>query len=401
MTAHTNESDRTADWIGAASASLPLAGGGTLVGRVFEPAASGPTPVLVEDGEVYALTPRFATVSELTEQPDPAAAAREAKGAHLGSFAAIHENSQHGRRDPATPWLLAPHDLRAVEAAGVGFAVSVVERVIEERAGGDQQKAAALREQITEQIGGDLRSLRPGSVRAAELKSYLVERGMWSQYLEVGIGPDAEIFSKALPLASVGVGAEIGVLAASSWNNPEPEAVLVVSSDGRIVGATLGNDVNLRDIEGRSALLLPKAKDNNASSATGPLIRLFDSGFSLDDVRSMEVRLTVRGEDGYVLEAASDMSQISRDPESLVAQLIGPHHQYPDGALLFLGTLFAPVDDRGEAGKGFTHHVGDIVEIHSPLIGTLVNRVQLSEECTPWTFGLTDLMRNLASRGLL
>ena len=224
---------------------------------------------------------------------------------------------------------------------------------------------------------------------------------MWSQYLEVGIGPDAEIFSKALPLASVGVGAEIGVLAASSWNNPEPEAVLVVSSDGRIVGATLGNDVNLRDIEGRSALLLPKAKDNNASSATGPLIRLFDSGFSLDDVRSMEVRLTVRGEDGYVLEAASDMSQISRDPESLVAQLIGPHHQYPDGALLFLGTLFAPVDDRGEAGKGFTHHVGDIVEIHSPLIGTLVNRVQLSEECTPWTFGLTDLMRNLASRGLL
>ncbi|MGK0715443.1 fumarylacetoacetate hydrolase family protein [Leucobacter sp. W1153] len=401
MTAHTHESDQATDWIGAASAGLPSAGGATLVGRVFESAAGGPTPVLVEDGEVYALTPSFATVSDLTEQPDPAKAAREAKGTRLGSFAEIHANSQHGRRDPAIPWLLAPHDLHAVKAAGVTFAVSMVERVIEERAGGDQEQAAALRKEITEQIGGDLRSLRPGSLRATELKSYLVERGMWSQYLEVGIGPDAEIFSKALPLASVGVGAEIGVLAASNWNNPEPEAVLVVSSDGRIVGATLGNDVNLRDIEGRSALLLPKAKDNNASSATGPLIRLFDAGFTLDDVRSMEVRLTVRGEDGYELEAASDMSQISRDPESLVAQLIGRHHQYPDGALLFLGTLFAPVDDRGEAGKGFTHQVGDVVEIHSPLIGTLINRVQLSEECTPWTFGLSDLMRNLAGRGLL
>lgn len=401
MTAHTHESGQSTAWIGAASAGLPAADGGTLVGRVFEPTVDGPTPVLVENGEVYALTPRFATVSELTEQPDPASAAREGRGAHLGSFAEIHANSQHDRRDPAFPWLLAPHDLHAVKAAGVTFAVSMIERVIEERAGGDQSKAAALREQITAQIGGDFTSLHPGSARAAELKSYLVERGMWSQYLEVGIGPDAEIFSKALPLASVGVGAEIGVLAASNWNNPEPEAVLVVSSDGRIVGATLGNDVNLRDIEGRSALLLPKAKDNNASSATGPLIRLFDDGFSLDDVRSMEVRLTVRGEDGYVLEASSDMTQISRDPESLVAQLMGPHHQYPDGALLFLGTLFAPVDDRGEAGKGFTHHVGDVVEIHSPLIGTLINRVQLSEECAPWTFGLTALMRNLAGRGLL
>ena len=401
MTAHTHPSEQFNAWIGAAADALPAARGGTLIGRVFEPTVAGPTPVLVEHGEVYALTPRFATVSAVTEHADPAAASREARGAHLGSFADIHANSQHDRRDPTLPWLLAPHDLHAVKAAGVTFAVSMVERVIEERAGGDQATAAALREQITAQIGGDLKSLRPGSVRAAELKSYLVERGMWSQYLEVGIGPDAEIFSKALPLASVGVGAEIGVLAGSNWNNPEPEAVLVVSSDGRIVGATLGNDVNLRDIEGRSALLLPKAKDNNASSATGPLIRLFDDGFSLDDVRTMEVRLTVRGGDGYVLEASSDMSQISRDPEALVAQLIGPHHQYPDGALLFLGTLFAPVEDRGEAGKGFTHQIGDVVEIHSPLIGTLINRVQVSEECAPWTYGLNDLMKNLAGRGLL
>lgn len=401
MMARIDPTSQLADWLGDAEAGLPVGGTGTLIGRVFEPAAEGPTPVLVENGEVYALTPRFATVRDLTEQPDPAAAAREARGAHLGSFAEIHANSQHGRRDASRPWLLAPHDLHAVKAAGVTFAVSMVERVIEERAGGNQQRAAELRTQITDQIGGDLRALRPGSAKAAELKRYLVAEGMWSQYLEVGIGPDAEIFSKAPPLASVGVGAEIGVLAASNWNNPEPEVVLVVTSSGNIVGATLGNDVNLRDIEGRSALLLPKAKDNNASSSTGPLIRLFDESFQLDDVRAMEVTLTVRGNDGYLLEAMSDMSQISRDPAALVSQLIGPHHQYPDGAVLFLGTLFAPVEDRGEAGKGFTHQVGDVVEISSPLIGTLSNRVQLSEQCEPWSFGMADLMRNLARRELL
>jgi fumarylacetoacetate (FAA) hydrolase family protein len=297
--------------------------------------------------------------------------------------------------------MLAPHDLQAVKAAGVTFAVSMVERVIEERAGGDQAQAAVLRERIGEQIGGELKSLKPGSAQATELKEYLVAQGMWSQYLEVGIGPDAEIFSKSLPLASMGVGAEIGVLASSNWNNPEPEVVLAISSRGAIVGATLGNDVNLRDVEGRSALLLPKAKDNNASCATGPLIRLFDDSFGLDDVRQMEVKLSVRGTDGYLLEAVSDMTQISREPEELVRQLMGTHHQYPDGVLLFLGTLFAPVDDREDAGKGFTHRLGDIVEISSPLIGKLVNRVQHSEECEPWTFGTADLMRNLVSRGLL
>lgn len=393
--------DNRANWLGAAETALPENPGGLLVGRVFDPALKGPTPVLVSEGEVFELTPRFATVSDLTETANPAREALEAKGRSLGSFAEILHNTQHDLRDPSKPWLLAPHDLHAVKAAGVTFAASMIERVIEERTRGNMGEAAAVREQITEQIGGDLHALQPGSAKAAALKEYLIEEGMWSQYLEVGIGPDAEIFGKSLALASVGTGAEVGVLASSQWNNPEPEVVLVISSTGKVVGVTLGNDVNLRDVEGRSALLLPKAKDNNASCASGPLIRLFDDSFGMDDVRRMEVTLEVTGPDGYRLTATSDMTQISRDPESLVQQLIGPHHQYPDGAVLFLGTLFAPVEDRGETGKGFTHVVGDVVRIGSPLIGTLTNQVQTSENCDPWVFGIRDLMRNLGQRGLL
>jgi fumarylacetoacetate (FAA) hydrolase family protein len=300
------------------------------------------------------------------------------------------------------PYLLAPCDLQAVKACGVTFARSMLERVIEERARGDFRAAHAIRTQIGNAIGGQLRDLKPGSAEAAQAKAVLMEAGYWSQYLEVGIGPDAEVFTKAPVLSSVGLGAEIGILRKSVWNNPEPEAVLAVNSRGEIRGATLGNDVNLRDIEGRSALLLGKAKDNNASSAIGPFIRLFDDGFSLADVRNLEISLTVTGaEDGYVLNGSSSMREISRDPTELVQHAIGRHHQYPDGFMLFLGTLFAPIQDRDQPGQGFTHKTGDRVEIAAPQLGRLVNTVTYAEEAKPWVFGIGALMRNLAERDLL
>ncbi|TQK17691.1 fumarylacetoacetate (FAA) hydrolase family protein [Microbacterium sp. SLBN-154] len=389
-------------WFPALTAALPAdASDAVLIGRVWEPAAQGPTPVLVDDGVVRSLAATYPTVSALLEEDDPAAAARAARGADLGGLDDIYANTRFDDRDTEQPWLLAPHDLQAVKAAGVTFAVSMIERVIEERVRGDHSAAAELRHVIAERVGGDLGGVQPGSERAAELKDFFVAEGLWSQYLEVGIGPDAEIFTKSLPLASRGTGEQIGILRSSQWNNPEPEVALAVSSRGAAVGALLANDVNLRDIEGRSALLLPKAKDNNASCATGPFIRLFDDRYGIDDVRSAEVSVRVEGKDGFVLAAASDMRQISRDPLDLVAQLIGPHHQYPDGAVLMMGTLFAPIEDRDEPGLGFTHKRGDVVEIRSESLGTLANVVDFSEDCEPWDFGITGLMRNLAGRGLL
>ncbi|WP_053386291.1 fumarylacetoacetate hydrolase family protein [Leucobacter japonicus] len=371
----------------------------TLIGRVWDPAVSGPSPVLVTGDAVYDLSRSFATVSDLMLADDPVQAARDARGAVLGHPADILAATLDADADAVR--FLSPVDLQAVKAAGVTFAVSMLERVIEERARGNAEEADRVRAQVLDMIGGDLRAVQPGSAAAQQLKEYLIEQGLWSQYLEVGIGPDAEIFTKCPVLASIGTGSEIGVLRASAWNNPEPEIALIVDPVGRILGATLGNDLNLRDVEGRSALLLPKAKDNNASGSLGPFIRLFDSGFTLDDVRSAAVHLRVEGADGFVLDAQSDMTQISRDPEDLVRQLLGPQHQYPDGAALYLGTLFAPTEDRGEPGAGFTHRVGDVVRISSPTLGTLVNRVAYSEDCAPWQFGVGALMRNLARRELL
>jgi fumarylacetoacetate (FAA) hydrolase family protein len=372
----------------------------TLIGRLQVPDV-GPLVIRVDGDDLVDVTTHFPTVRDLCEQPDPAMAAKMVKGPIVGSLNAALANSDAMRHDPTKPSFLAPIDLQAVKAAGVTFAVSMLERVIEEKARGDSAAASEIRREIQSLIGDDLSKLKPGSPEAMRLKAVLIEKGVWSQYLEVGIGPDAEIFTKAQTLSSVGFGAFAGLHPVSTWNNPEPEVVIVVSSQGTIVGATLGNDVNLRDVEGRSALLLSKAKDNNASCAIGPFIRLFDSDFTLDDVRKAEVTLQVQGEDGFVLEGSSNMARISRDPVDLVKQLIGRHHQYPDGAVLFLGTMFAPIKDREAPGKGFTHKEGDIVTVSTPRLGSLTNRMTTSDKAPPWHFGVSHLMRNLASRGLL
>jgi fumarylacetoacetate (FAA) hydrolase family protein len=374
---------------------------GTLAGRVWLPQAAGPAVVAVRADGVFDVTTSFPTVSALCEEDDPAEALRAAKGEQIGDLARILANTPPDRRNPSEPWLLAPVDLQVVKAAGVTFAISMLERVIEERARGNPASAEAIRKEIGRLIGDDLSKLKPGSAEAMHLKQVLVEQQAWSQYLEVGIGPDAEVFTKAPVMSSVGTGMDAGLHPKSTWNNPEPEVVLAVSSRGKIVGAALGNDVNLRDFEGRSALLLSKAKDNNASCAIGPLLRLFDASFSLDDVRRMEVSLNVEGQDGFVLDGHSSIAKISRDPSDLVAQTIGLVHQYPDGFVLFLGTMFAPVKDRDAPGQGFTHKAGDVVTIAAPELGRLVNRMRMSDDCEPWTFGISALMRNLAKRKVL
>jgi fumarylacetoacetate (FAA) hydrolase family protein len=382
--------------------TLPTDGtAGTLVGRVHRPDLGGPSVVAIRADGVFDISASFATMRDLCESADPAAGVAAAKGEKIGDLAAILANTLEDKRDPKKPWLLAPLDLQAVKAAGVTFAISLLERVIEEQARGAPERAAAARATVEGALGGSVEKIKPGSPQAMELKKVLQEKGLWSQYLEVGIGPDAEIFTKCQVLASVGTGMSIGVLKSSTWNNPEPEVVVVATSKGKIVGATLGNDVNLRDVEGRSALLLSKAKDNNASSSIGPFIRLFDKTFSLDDVRKTQVSLSVKGTDGFVLEGASDVGKISRDPQDLVDQMIGRHHQYPDGAVLFLGTMFAPVKDRDAKGVGFTHHVGDVVTIAAPKLGALTNVVTTSDQAPEWNFGVSDLMRNLSKRGLL
>ena len=376
---------------------LPKDPSALLVGRVWSEAANGPCPVLCREGELYDLTAISPTMSGILETVD----LDDRLSTALPRLGPLDDFINLGDGIGKSGHLLAPCDLQAIKAAGVTFAGSMIERVIEERAKGDPARAETIRSELAVMLGGTLRGIKPGSEAAAAVKAKLQALGMWSQYLEVGIGPDAEIFTKAPPMAAVGCGEQIGVHAKSAWNNPEPEVVLAVNSTGRICGATLGNDVNLRDVEGRSALLLGKAKDNNASAAIGPFIRLFDENFDLATLTALRVQLEIRGEDGFLLQDHSDMNQISRKPEDIVSQTINGSHQYPDGFMLFLGTMFAPTKDRNAQGQGFTHHKGDIVSIASAPLGKLINTVRACDEIEPWTFGSRALMENLSKRGVL
>jgi len=376
-----------------------------LIGRIWTQGL-GPTLVRVTGDHVYDISGIATTSTALLEMVDPVDTVREFGGLRVGDTATILANSASDRRDPASPWFLAPCDLQAIKAAGVTFVSSMLERVIEEQARGDAGRAEAVRKSVIGVIGDNLRSVKPGSAQAAQLRDVLIAQGVWSQYLEVGIGEDAEVFTKAQPMSAVGVGADIGLHPKSVWNNPEPEVVLAVNSRGETRGCTLGNDVNLRDFEGRSALLLGKAKDNNASAAMGPFIRLFDAYFGIDDVRQCELSMHVAAaQGGFEMQGASSLAMISRDPLDLVNQTMGePNartHQYPDGFMLYLGTMFAPTQDRHGPGQGFTHELGDIVSVAAATLDKLVNQVTHSDRAEPWTYGVSALMRDLARRGLL
>lgn len=374
----------------------------TLVGRVWMPGEPDGEPLVVsvEQGRLYDITRRFDTVAQLLNSPDPANSARPQRGVDtcIGDLSDFLQTVTAGAPWPAKTRLLAPCDLQPIKASGVTFLESLKERVIEEAVRGERVRATQLRATLGAELDARLSNVVPGSKEAAVVKEWLLSRNLWSQYLEVALGPDAEIFSKASPLSAVGFGGNIGILTASRWNNSEPEIVLAINRAGDPVGATLGNDVNLRDIEGRSALLLGKAKDNNASCAVGPFIRLFDQAFDLKTIGRIEISFDVRGEDGFSLQAKGLMSGMSRDPSDLVRQTVGPHHQYPDGCMLFLGTMFAPTADRGERGRGFTHSIGDTVSIRCAELGMLVNRIDYCERIEPWTFGLQDLIECVKRR---
>ena len=371
---------------------------GIWIGRVWLPdrlayrKISGPHAVMLSKGDIFDLSDEFGTTSELINKPDPVAELKKGSWKKVGEVSEILDNSLFFRHPPNSPYLLSPNDIQAIKACGVTFIQSLLERVIEEKAKGDPKKSLEIRDVISQKIGADLSGIKPGSPQSVKLKQEFQAQGIWSQYLEVGIGKDAEVFTKAQPLSAVSFGVEVGILKESTWNNPEPEVVLAVSSDGQIKGATLGNDVNLRDYEGRSALLLGEAKDQNGSCSIGPFIRLFDQSFTLKDVKKANIRLSMFGTDGFVSEGLSAMDSISRSPEDLVAQTIGRNHQYPDGLVLFTGTMFAPTMDRDKPGEGFTHHVGDRIEIETEKLGKLVNWVNYCSQIPPWSFGIQQFM---------
>lgn len=368
-----------------------------LVGRVWDSESGGPRPVRVHGENVYDLFDVAPTVSGLLELEDVAQVVAGTAGTPRWRLGDLIEASLARRHEH--PHLLAPVDLQVLKACGVTFVDSMIERVIEERSQGDPARAAEVRESLTGALHAGIDTVEPGSPAAEHVKQVFLAQGMWSQYLEVGLGPDPEVFTKAPVLASVGYGAQIGIPGFSTWNNPEPELVLLVDSRGRARGCTLGNDVNLRDVEGRSALLLGMAKDNTASSALGPFVRLFDGSFTLDTVREERITLSVQGTDGYLLEGENNVARLSRSFERLIQAAHGAHHQYPDGFALFTGTLFAPTQDRDAPGEGFTHKMGDCVRISSEHLGALQNEVAPTETVPRWEFGLRSLLGYLQDAG--
>lgn len=371
-----------------------------LVGRVWRADIAAPSVVILRNGRLIDVTDSVKSMADFLDN-DPASLFDGLQGEDIGRLQDFVQQPGDMGYGSGKNCLLAPCDFQVIKACGVTFAQSMIERVIDERTSGDPAKADEIRNRIGELIGGSLSNIAAGSQEAGKVKAALEKEGLWSQYLEVGIGPDAEVFTKSQVMSSVGYGAEVGINKISKWNNPEPEVVLAVDSKGNIRGITLGNDVNLRDVEGRSALLLGKAKDNNASCSIGPFIRLLDEHFTIADVEQATLTLSVTGNDGFTMSGSSNMAQISRKPAELVAQTSNASHQYPDGFMLFLGTMFAPTQDRAEKGSGFTHKVGDVVEISTPLLGTLRNVVTTSDQARPWTYGMRALLRDMARRGLV
>jgi len=376
---------------------------GTWLGRAWLPASfapsniAGPHVITVRDGQVIELSDCFDSIADITRHPTPTAAVQNATGVSICSLNTLLENSLFYKlpadiRKSQQPSLLAPNDIQAIKACGVTFVASLIERVIEEKALGNPSKAEEIRAVVHAAIGDNLKDIEPGSPQTEILKAKLIAQGIWSAYLEVGIGPDVEVFTKSQPMSAIPCGSQLGVLETSQWNNPEPEVAFLVSPQGSFLGAALANDVNLRDYEGRSSLLLGKAKDQNGSCPIGPMFRLFDDSYSLDDAANTEVNLSIVGEDGFCSTGENRMSEISRSVDSIIKQVCNGSHQYPDGIAIMLGTMFAPTEDRGEEGMGFTHKVGDRVEISSPKLGKLVNWVNYCHEIPEWSYGIADFV---------
>jgi len=371
---------------------------GTLVGRALFPGVfPGPCVVAIREDGVHNISGTVPTMAQLLNAPNPLATLQRAlrNCVYLGPLESLLENSTPSTHDPLKPYLLTPIDLQAVKAVGLTFVNGLLQRFADDNGG------AATVAKMEKAAGVALGKILPGSEEAARLRTALMEDGLWNDTLEVGFGPDVELFTKAQPLSAVGTGAEIAVLPTSKQTFAEPEVVLMLNADGKICGATLGCDMTARDVEARSLLLLGRAKDQNATCAVGPFIRLFDQTFSLPNVQGMNLTYAFEGADDAVFTDTGSMDQIGRGLITLARQVVNEHHGYPDGVALFTGCMFKAPSSRGASDTPFTHQVGDVVIIKASPLGTLINRVNTTDKVRPWSFGMSDLMANLANRQLL